>query len=81
MSRNYMQTTCPRCGTVRLLHPFGGCPVSHAVSMAVIDFRNANGTRWKAKLRDAWNRGDSLGPELDEAKRLIGSKRLYKLGL
>ena len=81
---------CPTCGRRRLDHPDRNllvCPVLPDVTAALRRFRDANGRSWKTKLVAAWEQACSLIADsgeralLQQARNLIGPKRLYKIVL
>jgi len=75
---------CPTCGRMRVHHGERGyysCPVPATVIEALRAFRRANGKTWRSRLKAAWGRGDDLGPELRQAKEMVGPLRLYKINV
>lgn len=78
-----MNQLCPQCGRMRRWHTNGleRCDTPAEIVDALRTYRDQNGSRWKAKLSDAWMRGDDLGQSLQLARNVIGPRRLYKLRL
>ena len=74
---------CPRCGEMRSNHgpdPWA-CPVDDGVIVALKKYRDANGSRWKARLCEEWGKGTITDDGLARAKIQIGPRRLYKIDL
>jgi len=68
---------------MRWRHPSGQyyeCSVRPDITRALVEFRNQNGARWKAKLVALWESGQDDGL-LREARNMIGPSRLYKITL
>jgi hypothetical protein len=82
--------TCPTCGVMRIHHPGNrlyDCPIPVAVTDALRRFAAANGSRWKAKLCEAWEKACAGIGDMDErtllqqARNSIGPRNLYKIKL
>jgi molybdenum cofactor biosynthesis enzyme MoaA len=74
---------CPRCGQMRCHHPGGlySCPVPETVLDALRAFRAGHGRRWKSKLCHLWQSSAPRSPELQQARNMIGPRRLDKITL
>lgn len=75
---------CPTCGELRTFHPGNrlfDCPVPVAVIDALRRWKATHGKRWKAALREAWLQEEDLGCELQQARNMIGPRRLDKIKL
>lgn len=74
---------CPKCGRMKIHHPRGDlydCPVPSEVIQRLREFKQANGIRWKAKLRALWTSGQDEGL-LRQARNMIGPSRIDKIAL
>lgn len=72
---------CPTCGQMRVHHPnndYYKCPVRPEVIAALKAYKGANGVRWKSKLVAEWQSGN-CSQELQEARNVIGPRRLHKV--
>jgi hypothetical protein len=61
------------------MHGIDGCPVSDAMLLAIREFRDNNGPRWKSELSIEWSEGHNLGCELQQVRNIIGPRLLYKI--
>lgn len=83
---------CPTCGEMRVHHyaktgSLYDCPVPKEVTEALRRFAAENGPRWKSKLCDHWQKACADISDMDErcllqqARNMIGPRRLYKIAV
>lgn len=81
MTRNYMQTDCPKCGHARNgPHRVNGCGMTAEIVEALRSFKRLHGAMWKHRLRLLWESGRDEGA-LRQARQVVGpgGRRLEKI--
>ncbi len=73
------QCKCLWCGRDRPWFPTHDCGATNAVRAAVAGYASQYGRTWKAALRRAWEQGKDLGPELQQARNVIGPTGLARI--
>ena len=73
---SFGQCECLQCGRYRHNASVTACGATPAVLAAIKAYAAKNGTTWKARLCREWSESSTLSQELQQARNVIGPKRL-----